>query len=581
MNATNVAAEDTRELKFFFQRIIDTCMKNPPQEKLHLSALEHQVKLADQQMKDLVTHMCPILEETNEIEEKGIQGFREHLAHVQKVRSQVEERADKLRANIEHIMAEQKLAADVESHHHISGLKAPMFAMRVKRLTSCLPRKTKTQGEGMVSAIPITKEAVPSENNVVLSGKEEDKNAVNSIANSICSDHRPVNNNPIIKALETPSTVVTGKEEINGDHKANADEQMITALEELLVATGVKVVEELPDIIRESLDAQKKLLLKTERLSLQAEELRDQLKSCQEELSKVNAVGVDTESLEEANKFGQDLWALEAISVKRKNVKLPVSHRAMDKDMEAANIRYQQACGRLCSAQSLLSEVISSIEHIEKLCNTILPQPLELPPQTVTATTACGLEESNSVKCLDRITERLLAAVNNNNSIICTPLQSPENGNNDALPSFWVSGFSPGRVRTEAASVNASDVCTTLDRAFSIEMKMGKEGLEASSCDVHVVAEKHRDLRFQGATDLQTTCKDDGGLSITETEETKLDANLYGTPPLIEALRSSESMNLLRKSNMLMPSAVQHTSGQQHCTYGLVIDHLIQASQAE
>ncbi len=143
LSAANAAVEDTRELRSFLQCIIDTCIKNPPHEKLHLSALEHQVKLADQQMKDIVTHMCPVLEETNEIEERGIQGFREHLTRVRKVRAQVEERANKLRTNIEHIMAERKIN-EAESHHHVPGLKVPMFAMRVKRLTSAFTSKAKT-----------------------------------------------------------------------------------------------------------------------------------------------------------------------------------------------------------------------------------------------------------------------------------------------------------------------------------------------------------------------------------------------------------------------------------------------------
>ncbi len=572
LSAANVAVEDTRELRSFLQCIINTCIKNPPQEKLHLSALEHQVKLADQQMKDLVTHMCPVLEETNEIEERGIQGFREHLTRVRKVRAQVEERANKLRANIEHIMAEGKLN-EAESHHHVPGLKVPMFARRVKRLTSVFTSKAKTQKEGMASVVLISKEVAPV----------EDKNA----ANIICTDPQPVNNNPVVKCWVPTSSTAVRREETNDDENANAEEDsLICALEELMVSTGVKVVEELPSIVRESLDTETKLVLYTERLSQQAEELRDELKSSQEELSKVKAVGVDTESINGVKTLGQDLWALEAVSIKGKNITSYVSHRTIDKDIEAANIRYQQACGRLCSTQSLLSEVTSSIEHIEKLCDTILPPQLESPPLTMvvdtpTITSGGGLEEANSVKCLKTTTERLLAAVNSTNLIICPLLQSPENGSNDALPSFWVSGFSPGRVRTEAASVNASDVCTTLDRAFSIEMETGKEGLEASSCDIHVVAEKYRDLRFQGTTDLQKACQDDGALLTTDAEEKKLDASLHGTPPLIEALRSSESMNLLRKANILMPSAVQHTSGQQHGTYGLVIDHLIQASQAE
>ncbi len=422
----------------------------------------------------------------------------------------------------------------------------------------------------MVSVVPISKEVTPV----------EDRNA----ANIICTDPQPVNNNPVVKRWVTTSSNAVRREETNDNENAEED-SLICALDELIVSTGVKVVEELPSIVRESLNTERKLALNTERLPQQAEELRDELKSSQEELSKIKAVGVDTESINGVNTLGQDLWALEAVSIKGINITSHVSHRTIDKDIETANTRYQQACGRLCSAQSLLSEVTSSIEHIEKLCDTILPPQLESPPLTMVVdtpiTTSGGKPpEANSVKCLKSTTERLLAAVNSTNSIVCPPLHSPENGSN-ALPSFWVSGFSPGRVRTEAASVNASDVCTTLDRAFSIEMEMGKEGLEASSCDINVVAEKYRDQRFQGTSDLQIECQDDGALLTTEAEENKLDANLHGTPPLIEALRSSESMNLLRKANILMASAVQHTSGQQHGTYGLVIDHLIQASQAE
>ncbi len=585
LSAAQVAAEDTRELRNFFKSIINACKKKPPQEKLHLSALEHQVKLADQQMKDLVTHMCPILEETNEIEEKGIQGFREHLTRVQKVRAQVEERADKLRANIEHIMAKRKIVEDESQHHHHAvKLKTPMFAMRVKRITSVFPYKTaKPQGEGMVHPVVSVSKEIPISTidnkmaTVHCEGGEKDKQ------HSPNTDHHlPVNNNsnPVVvnHSKMISSTAVRNamrNEGTNDDDDRNmnataaaADSIIVPSLDELLVSTGAKVVEELPCIVHESLDTQRKLLLESERLSQQAEELMDQFKANQEEISKVKAVGVDTESLIECNKqFGQDLWALEAISIKGKNIiSSPASHRMMDKDMEAANIRYQQACGRLCSAQSLLSEVTSSVDHIERLCNTILPQVLEsLPPHAVTTTTTTTTpdvgKESTLMKRLESATERLLSAVNNNKTgssiICCPPLQSPENGTpNEALPSFWVSGFSPGRLRTEAANVNASDVCTTLDRTLSIEMETGKGGcLEASSCDVHVVAEKYRDLRFQ--TDLQMACQDDGALLTTEAEEKKLGANLYGTSPLIGALRSSESMNLLRKANMLMPSAVQ------------------------
>ncbi len=572
-NAATGAVEDTRELRSFLECIIDTCKKNPPQEKQHLSALEHQVKLAGQQMKDLVTHMCPVLEETNEIEEKGIQGFREHLTRVRKVRAQVEERTNKLRANIEHIMAERKMN-EAESHHHVPGLKVPMFAMRVKRLTSAFTSAAKTQKEGMASVLHISKEVAPA----------EDRNG----ANIICTTPQPVYANALVQHWATTSSTAARREESNDSENGNAvEDSLICALDELIVSTGAKDVEELPSIVQGSLDTERGLMLNIERLSHQAEELRNELKSSQEELSKIKAVGLDAENINGvSNTLGQDLWALEAVSIKGKNITSRVSQRTVDKDIEAANIRYQQACECLSCAQSLLSEVMSSIEHIEKLCDTILPPQLEAPTLTMVAgtdtstTSGVGLEAPNSVRCLKNTTERLLALMNSSaNSIICPPLQSPENESNDALPSFWVSGFSPGRVRAEATSVNALDVCTTLDRAFSIETELGKEGFEASSCDIHVMAEKYRDLRFQTTTDLQIECQDDGALLTTEAEEKKLDANLRGTPPLIEALRSSESMNLLRKANILMPSAVQ--SGQQHSTYGLVIDHLIQASQAE